>query len=358
MEIGLVGLPNAGKSTLFNALTKANAATAIYPFTTIEPNIGFAVVPDARFDRLVEVIKPEKAVPAVVRFVDIAGLVKGASKGEGLGNRFLGHIREVDVICQVVRCFVNDIPFVANQTGPLDDIETVNTELALADLATCEKRADRLTKLSKSGNREAAKLAGELRELTELLSTGRLANSYPSIDDFADLHLLTAKPIVIVANISEADLRERHFESAHEASKYAADHGCDVVIVSAKVEAELAELDEEEAVLWREELGLQESGLDQFIRLAYHTLKLISFFTAEPSECRAWAVEKGTTAIAAARKIHSDFAEGFIKAEVVNYAKLIEDGSFHTARERGNLRLEGKDYVVNDGDVIHFKFSA
>ena len=358
MEIGLVGLPNAGKSTLFNALTKAGAPAAAYAFTTIEPNVGVVAVPDSRLDRLVELIKPANVVPAVTRFVDIAGLVKGASKGEGLGNKFLGHIREVDAIAQVVRCFGGDVPHVANQVSPADDIETINTELALADLDACEKRFGRLQKAIKSGDKEAQRLADRLRELMDILSEGRLASSYEKIADFKDLNLLTAKPMIFIANISEDELRRGNLAEADPVKDYAGRHNSDYAVISAKVESEIAELDGEDAELFREELGLRESGLNQLIRTSYHTLGLMSFFTAGPSECRAWTVRRGATAIEAAAVIHTDFARGFIKAEVINYAQLLEDGSFNAAKEKGHLRLEGKDYVVQDGDVVHFKFNV
>jgi len=358
MEIGLVGLPNAGKSTLFNALTRIGAPAAAYPFTTIEPNVGVVTVPDDRFDRVVELIKPASVVPAVVRFVDIAGLVKGASQGEGLGNKFLSHIREVQAIAQIVRCFDAGVPHVSGQISPIDDIETINTELALADLAGCEKRAERLVKSSRSGDKDAVRQADLLSKLTEELSCGGLAVNFPGVEDFAELHLLTAKPMIIVANIDEEDWRAGRFDTADGAKKFAADNNCDFVIVSAKVEAELAELDDEDAALFREELGMDESSLNKLIHTAYHTLGLMSFFTAGPSECRAWTVRQGATAPEAAGTIHTDFARGFIKAEVIGYAQLLEDGSFAAAKEKGHLRLEGKDYKVRDGDVMNFKFNV
>jgi len=358
LEIGLVGLPNAGKSTLFNALTKAGAPTAAYAFTTIEPNIGVVAVPDARFDKIVDLIKPKKIVPAVTRFVDIAGLVKGASEGEGLGNKFLGHIREVDAVAQVVRCFGGDVPHVSNQVNPADDIEIINTELALADLATCEKRANSLRKLVKSGDKDAVRLASEVEELNSALARGELAANYKNIGDFKDLNLLTAKPAILIANISEDNLRLGNLAEADPVKAYAAEHGLETVVVSAKIEAELAEFEGEDAKLFRQELGMSQSGLDQLIRTSYKTLGLMSFFTAGPSECRAWTVKQGANAVEAAGTIHSDFARGFIKAEVINYAQLLEDGSYAAAREKGHLRMEGKIYQVQDGDVMNFKFNV
>ena len=351
-------MPNAGKSTLFNALTRVGVPAAAYAFTTIEPNVGVVTVPDDRFDKVVELIKPASVVPAVVRFVDIAGLVKGASQGEGLGNKFLSHIREVEAIAQIVRCFEAGVPHVAGQVSPIDDIETINTELALADLAGCERRAERLVKSVRSGDKDAARLADGLGKLTEELSQGRLAVNCPGVNDFAELHLLTAKPMIIVANIDEEDWRAGRFDTADDAKKFAADNDCDFVIVSAKVESELAELDDEDAALFREELGMDESSLNKLIHTAYHTLGLMSFFTAGPSECRAWTVRQGATAVEAAGTIHTDFARGFIKAEVINYTQLLEDGSFAAAKDKGHLRLEGKDYKVQDGDVMNFKFNV
>lgn len=358
MEIGLVGLPNAGKSTLFNALTKAGAPAASYPFTTIEPNVGVVAVPDARLDKLSLLFKPQKTTPAVVRFVDIAGLVKGASQGEGLGNKFLSHIREVDAIAQVVRCFGGEVTHVAGQVGPGDDIETINTELALADLATCEKRAQQLGKSIKSGDKDAAKLGAQLEKLVELLSGGGLAVNFASIDNFSDLHLLTAKPMILIANIDEDDFRRGDYAASDPVKAYAEEHGCEWVVVSAKVEAELAELDEEDAAVFREELGIEESSLDKLIHTGYRILGLISFLTAGADECRAWTVRHGAKAPEAAGVIHTDFAKGFIKAEVIDAAQLLDDGSEAAARDKGHIRLEGKDYVVQDGDVMHFKFNV
>ncbi len=358
MEIGLVGLPNAGKSTLFNALTNAGAPAADYPFTTIEPNVGVVQVPDTRLGSLAKVFRPKKLVPTAVRFLDIAGLIKGASQGEGLGNQFLGHIRSVDAIAQVVRCFEAGVQKAAHQIGPADDIDTIVTELALADLATCEKREQKLAKLAKSGNKEMRQLLGELQELMSILSAGRLARSCRNIDHFTDLCLLTAKPMIFVANIDEEAFRSGELSSADPVIEYGRQHGCDTLIVSAKIEAELGELDEEDGELFREELGIEESGLNKLIHAAYHTLGLQSFLTAGPEECRAWTINTGETAVEAAGRIHTDISRGFIKAEVTPVDKLVVDGSFAAAREAGHLRLEGKDYVVQDGDVITFKFNV
>ena len=358
MEIGLVGLPNAGKSTLFNALTKAGAPAADYPFTTIEPNIGIVTVPDPRLDALARVFSPKKVVRTTIRFVDIAGLIKGASQGEGLGNQFLGHIREVDAIAQVIRCFDAGVPRAAHQKGPLDDIETIVTELALADLDGCEKRAHRLGKTAKSGDKESRRLLEALKTLMSQLSEGRLASSGSEAANFADLHLLTAKPMIFIANIDEDEFRSGDFQSAQPVLDYAAKNDGDALVASAKIEAELGELDDEDAEAFREELGMKESGLDQLIRAAYHTLGLQSFLTAGPEECRAWTIKRGDTAVQAAGRIHTDFARGFIKAEVTPFEELVKAGSFAASKEAGKLRLEGKDYVVQDGDVITFKFNV
>lgn len=353
-----MGLPNAGKSTLFNALTKAGATAADYPFTTIEPNIGVVAVPDPRLEALQKTFSSKKVVPASVRFVDIAGLIKGASQGEGLGNQFLGHIREVDAVAQVVRCFDAGVVKAAHQVGPQDDIETIITELALADLSACEKREQRLGKGAKTGDPEPRRQLAALRELTALLSEGRPARSLPGVDEFADLHLLTAKPMILVANIDEDDFRSGDYSSAQPVIDYARESECDYVVVSAKIESELGELDDDEAEMFREELGMDESGLAKLVHAAYHTLGQQSFLTAGPEECRAWTIRKGDTAVEAASKIHTDISRGFIKAEVTPFDKLVADGSFAAAREAGHLRLEGKDFVVQDGDVITFKFNV
>ena len=358
MEIGLVGLPNAGKSTIFNALTSANAVTANYAFTTIDPNIGIAEVPDDDFESLVDLMKPKKRVPTALKVVDIAGLVEGASKGEGLGNQFLGHIREVDAIAQVVKCFAEKDADTTGGQDPVNDIETINTELALADISTCEKRLAKLTKEARSGNKEAAKSLENLSALIEDLSGGKLAKNFSHIEYFADLHLLTAKPMLFIANVDENAFKENDFSKSKAVTEYGDDHNSDTVIVSARIEEELAELDEEEAAIFRGELAIDSSAVDKLIRAAYHTLGLMSFYTASSEECRAWTIRQGSTAVEAAGTIHTDFAKGFIKAEVIGLDFLIKDGSYPRARELGHMRLEGKEYIVKNCDIIHFKFAV
>ena len=358
MEIGLVGLPNAGKSTIFNALTNANATTASYAFTTIDPNVGVAEVPDDDFESLVDLMKPKKRVPTTLRVIDIAGLVEGASEGEGLGNQFLGHIREVDAIAQVVKCFTNVSDETMGQRDPVSDIETINTELALADIATCEKRVTKLTKEARSGKREASRLLENLNDLIENLSNGKLAKNFQHLGDFNDLHLLTAKPMLLIANVDESAFKNKDLSTSEAVVAYGNDHNSDTVMVSARIEEELAELDGEEAWIFRGELGMDSSAVDRLIRAAYHTLGLMSFFTASSEECRAWTIKRGSTAVEAAGTIHTDFARGFIKAEVVGLENLISDGSYLKARELGHIRLEGKDYIIKNGDIIHFKFAV
>ena len=348
LDVGIVGLPNVGKSTLFNAITKAGAEAANYPFCTIEPNVGVVDVPDARLNVLHEMYQSKKTTPASVRFVDIAGLVAGASKGEGLGNKFLEHIRQVDAIAHVVRCFEDtNITHVAATIDPVRDIETILTELCLADLEVLEKRIMKLAKLAKSGSKEAKAEDEVLRRIKACLEEGKSARSLDLTEDelslIREMNFLTLKPMLYVANVAEDE---------------AAKDGSEVVVVSARVESEIAELDAEDAKSFLEELGLSESGLDRLIKAAFELLGLLTFLTAGPDECRAWTIVRGTTAPKAAGKIHSDIERGFIRAEIVNYDDLVAAGSTAAAREKGQVRLEGKDYVMQDGDVTYFRFNV
>ncbi|MBO8172155.1 MAG: redox-regulated ATPase YchF [Bacillaceae bacterium] len=361
---GIVGLPNVGKSTLFNAITRAGAESANYPFCTIDPNVGVVEVPDPRLDRLTELVKPQNTVPTTFEFVDIAGLVKGASKGEGLGNQFLSHIREVDAIAHVVRCFEDgNITHVSGKVDPVEDIETINLELILADLETVSKRLERTQKRLKSGDKEIKAEVEVLEKLRDAFEQEQPARSLDwSTEEhkiLRELNLLTIKPVLYVANVGEDEVGKAdanpHVQTVKE---LASKEGAEVVIISAKVESEIAELEGEDRELFLEELGLTESGLDRLIKAAYRLLGLITYFTAGEKEVRAWTIREGTRAPQAAGVIHSDFERGFIRAEVVAYQDLIEAGTMGQARENGKLRLEGKDYVVQDGDIIHFRFNV
>lgn len=365
LEVGIVGLPNVGKSTLFNAITKAGAAAENYPFCTIEPNVGVVDVPDNRLEVLHEMYNSKKTTPASVSFVDIAGLVKGASKGEGLGNKFLSHIRQVDAVAHVVRCFVNkNITHVEGSIDPLRDIEIINTELCLADLDSIEKRLDRVSRTAKSGSKEAIAEMAVLEKVKDSVENAVPARQVELDEDeralIKELNLLTMKPTLYVANVSEdeAATADTDNEYVQQVKEYAAKEHAGVVVISAEVEAEIAELDKAEAKEFLNDLGLEESGLDKLIKAAFSLLGLMTFLTAGPDECRAWTIKVGTKAPQAAGKIHTDIERGFIRAEIVSFDDLVAAGSVAAAREKGQVRVEGKDYVMQDGDVTNFRFNV
>ena len=361
LSVGLVGLPNVGKSTLFNALSRAGAEAANFPFCTIEPNVGVVPVPDPRLDRLAELARSAKVVPTAMRFVDIAGLVEGASRGEGLGNQFLAHIREVDAICHVVRCFDDpDVVHVRGTIDPLADIAIVETELLLKDLDAVERRLERTRRAAKGGDRALREEAEALASLTEHLGAGLPARSLPGGLDPAlrrELSLLTDKPVLYAANVAEADLATGNAASA-AVEALAAERGDVAVLVSARVEAELAELEDAERTEYLAELGVTSSGLERLIAAAHRLLGLITFMTAGPTEARAWTIPAGATAPQAAGTIHSDFERGFIRAEVISYDDYVALGGESAARDAGRLRVEGREYVMHDGDVVHFRFNV
>jgi len=365
MKLGIVGLPNVGKSTLFNSLTKAGAESANYPFCTIDPNVGIVAVPDQRLKLLGDMYQSKKVTPAVIEFVDIAGLVKGASKGEGLGNQFLSNIREVDAIVHVVRCFEDsNVIHVDGSVDPMRDIETINLELIFADLEILERRYAKVAKaarMDKTLAREEALLA----RVKEHLESGRMAKSMEIGDEeelelMRSYNLLTYKPVIYAANVAEEDLADDGASNAHVAAvrQFAAGEDSEVFVICAQIEQEIAELDDDEKAMFLEDLGIAQSGLDKLIAASYRLLGLMSFLTAGEDETRAWTIKIGTKAPQAAGKIHSDFERGFIKAEVVNYKDLLEQGSLSAAREKGLVGMEGKDYVVQDGDVILFRFNV
>ena len=365
MKLGIVGLPNVGKSTLFNSLTKAGAESANYPFCTIDPNVGIVPVPDERLDVLGKLYNSEKVVPAVVEFVDIAGLVKGASKGEGLGNQFLANIREVDAIVHVVRCFEDsNIIHVDGSVSPARDIETINMELIFSDMEVLERRNSRVIKGAKN-DKALAKEAAMLERLMKHLEDGKLAKTFELLDEeeevfYSQYNMLTGKPVIYAANVKDNDLADDGASNplVKKVQEYAATEGSEVFVICAQIEQEIAELDEEEKKEFLDELGLKEGGLEKLIRASYHTLGLISYLTAGPKETKAWTITRGTKAPQAAGKIHSDFERGFIRAEIVSYDNLTECGSFNAAKEKGLVRSEGKEYVVQDGDVVLFRFNV
>ena len=363
MKIGIVGLPNVGKSTLFNSITKAGAECANYPFCTIEPNVGVVAVPDERIDKLAEIYNPEKVTKAVVEFVDIAGLVKGASKGEGLGNKFLSHIREVDAICQVVRCFEDsNVIHVDGSVNPLRDIETINLELIFADMETLEKRLDKAKKNLKADKKYQVEI-DFIEKLKSNLEKGIPARALEYNEDeqemLKDMFLLTSKPIIYIANISEEQIPNAEKEEmVKQVKEYASKENAEVIPLCVKIEEELSGLEEQDKKEMLEALGLEESGLDKLIKKSYDLLGLMSFLTAGEPEVRAWTIKKGTKAPKAAGKIHSDIERGFIKAEIVSYDDLVREGSMVAAREKGLVRQEGKDYIMQDGDVVLFKFNV
>ncbi|SDN96529.1 redox-regulated ATPase YchF [Alkalicoccus daliensis] len=364
LTTGIVGLPNVGKSTLFNAITQAGAESANYPFCTIDPNVGIVEVPDERLQKLTEMVDPHKTVPTAFEFTDIAGIVEGASKGEGLGNKFLSHIREVDAISHVVRCFDDEnITHVSGSVDPIRDIQIINLELILADLETVEKRIGKVEKMAKSKDKDAMAEFEVLKKLLHAFENEKPARSVELTKEEQKIakgfQLLTAKPVLYAANVSEDEITDvEGNQYVQKVREFAKEENSEVITICAKIEAEIAELDGEEKQEFLDDLGIEESGLDQLIRAAYQLLGLDTYFTAGKQEVRAWTIRNGTKAPQAAGVIHTDFERGFIRAEIVSYEDLVSAGSMAKAKEQGNVRLEGKEYIVKDGDVVHFRFNV
>ena len=363
LTAGIVGLPNVGKSTLFNAITKAGALAANYPFATIDPNVGIVEVPDTRLNKLTEMVEPKKTIPTTFEFTDIAGIVKGASKGEGLGNKFLSHIREVDAICQVVRAFDDEnVTHVAGRVNPLDDIEVINMELVLADLESVEKRLPRIEKMARQKDKTAEMEFRILSRIKEALEEGNPVRSLDFNEEdqkyVNQAQLLTSKKMLYIANVGEDEIGDDENDKVKTIREYAAKEDSEVIVISAKIEEEIATLDDEDKEMFLEDLGIEEPGLDRLIRTTYDLLGLSTYFTAGVQEVRAWTFRQGMTAPQCAGIIHTDFERGFIRAEVTSYDDYVEHGGEHGAKEAGKQRLEGKDYIMKDGDIVHFRFNV
>ena len=363
LTAGIVGLPNVGKSTLFNAITKAGALAANYPFATIDPNVGIVEVPDTRLSELEKIVNPKKTVPTTFEFTDIAGIVKGASKGEGLGNKFLSHIREVDAICQVVRAFDDEnVTHVAGRVNPIEDIEVINMELVLADLESVEKRLPRLEKMAKQKDKTAVNEVRILTQIKETLENGKPVRSIDFNEDdqkyVNQAQLLTSKSMLYIANVGEDEVNDAENDKVKAIREYAASEDSEVIVISAKIEEEIATLDDEDKAMFLEELGIEEPGLNRLIRKTYDLLGLATYFTAGVQEVRAWTFKEGMTAPQCAGIIHTDFERGFIRAEVTSYEDYVANNGEQGAKEAGKMRLEGKDYIMQDGDVVHFRFNV